>query len=336
MTMIWPTGWLLTAMLVNQTHALGSVPKSYSGVASLPASVPPALLETFELTHTYGDRFWPGYGSNRFGILLVESNRETLICDSRLPEGFERVDDEPLLSCKQSTGPSSWRQSNLLAAMPVFGPPSVIVMGTPETTGRTLNEWKMTILHEHFHQWQADQPHYYKRVEALNLSGGDQTGMWMLNYPFPYAKAPVVRLHRQASFALRKAIGAKSASDLKAATQNYLQARRAFRASVSEKDWRYLEFQLWQEGVARWTEFSIAARSRNAEMRKSAQTQRRKTLDALAQPDLKTEGRVAFYAYGAGEAMLLERIAPNWRKCYLQDMSLGPRFEKKCRQSSLK
>ena len=49
----------------------------------------------------------------------------------------------------------------------------------------------LTVLHEHFHQLQQSQPGYFQGVEALGLSGGDQTGMWMLNYPFPY-KTPAV------------------------------------------------------------------------------------------------------------------------------------------------
>jgi len=318
------------AFLLSQAGISAAAPEFSPNAKLLPEYVPQALLETIELARTRGDRIWKGYGSERFGFLLVEPGQETLLCDPRLPDGFKRVADEPLLRCEQAIGPSSWRQTSFLAAMPVFGPPSLIVMGTPEATGRTMGEWKMTILHEHFHQWQSNQKDYYKRVEAMDLSGGDQTGMWMVNYPFPYSSAAVAALHSKAAFALRKAILAKKGRELTAANILYLQTRRDLQASVSEKDWRYFEFQLWQEGVARWTEIEIASRSRNAEVRASALAARKKTLDDLAAPDLKGDGRVAVYAFGAGEAMLLERVAPNWRQCYLQNLSLGPRFEKQC------
>jgi len=40
-------------------------------------------------------------------------------------------------------------------------------------------------MHEHFHQLQNGQPRYFQAVQDLGLSHGDNTGMWMLNYPFP-------------------------------------------------------------------------------------------------------------------------------------------------------
>jgi hypothetical protein len=48
-------------------------------------------------------------------------------------------------------------------------------------------------MHEHSHQLQNAQAGYSQAVAALGLSHGDQTGMWMLNYPFPYTNAGVVR-----------------------------------------------------------------------------------------------------------------------------------------------
>jgi hypothetical protein len=214
--------------------------------------------------------------------------------------------------------------------MPVFGPPSVSVMGTPATTGRTIGDWKMTILHEHFHQWQSAQPGYYDRVAALDLAGGDETGMWMLNYAFPYADAAVGNAHARASVALKAAIVAQK-KDVAAATKHYLTTRSELQKSLSARDWRYFEFQLWQEGVARWTEFTLGAKSKDESVRAAATLSRQKTLDALATPTLKAEGRVAVYAFGAGEAMLLDRIDPQWRRCYLRDFALGPRFEKRCK-----
>ena len=51
---------------------------------------------------------------------------------------------------------------------------------------KTSTPWVVTMLHEHFHQLQDSQPNVFQDVMALDLAGGDQTGMWMLNYPFPY------------------------------------------------------------------------------------------------------------------------------------------------------
>ena len=41
------------------------------------------------------------------------------------------------------------------------------------------------------------------------------------------------------------------------AVKLYAEARTAFAASVDAQDWKYFDFQLWQEGVARWTEIEL-------------------------------------------------------------------------------
>jgi hypothetical protein len=46
-------------------------------------------------------------------------------------------------------------------------------------------------MHEHFHQLQDSQPGLFQKIDELGLSHGDSSGMWMLNYPFPY-EMPVV------------------------------------------------------------------------------------------------------------------------------------------------
>jgi len=69
---------------------------------------------------------------------------------------------------------------------------STIVVGQAEnTSAKTSSSWVITVLHEHFHQLQDSQPNFYSDVNALNLARGDQTGMWMLNYAFPYERTEV-------------------------------------------------------------------------------------------------------------------------------------------------
>lgn len=286
-----------------------------------------ALKDTIALAAKDGEALWSGYSKVPFGFLLIQEQGETLLCDPRLPDGFVRGADEPLLRCKQAFGPSTWRRPSLLAAMPVFGPPSLIVMGTPDATKRSLGEWKTTILHEHFHQWQSNQPGYYDRVAALNLSDGDQTGMWMLNYAFPYNDNRVGIAYARAADTLRRAIVARNGREFQEAFQHYRAARQDLQLTVTERDWRYFEFQLWQEGVARWTEFTLGALSPQSDVRAAASATREKTLGALSKPNIKADGRLAVYDFGAGEAMLLERVNPNWRQCYGNEFALGPRFD---------
>src|SRR5215469_8935107 len=78
-------------------------------------------------------------------------------------------------------------QPNLQATFPAFGFPPVIVIGKPaSTSSKTSTPWLIVVMHEHFHQLQWAQPDYLKAINDLWLSKGDPTGMWILNYPFPY------------------------------------------------------------------------------------------------------------------------------------------------------
>jgi hypothetical protein len=158
-------------------------------------------------------------------------------------------------------------------------------------------------------------------VRALGLDGGDQTGMWMLQYAFPYADAAVQERFAAAGRALLAAIDRPRDSVRRAA---YLRARSALAASVPAQDWRYAEFQMWQEGVARWTEIEAARSWPDEQMRAAGAALHRSTLAELGAPRLGENRRVALYALGAGEAMLLEACRTNWRERYLDTLSMGP------------
>ena len=295
-----------------------------------PRSVESLLAQTRAFARTGGDLLWPGYGSTPFGLLLVEENHETLYCQAP-PSGFTALPVDPTTGCDVARRPRSRLPMNLLAAMPVFGPPSTIVVGTPATTGRSPQGWTRTLLHEHFHQWQSNLPDYYSRVEALGLSQGDQTGMWMLNYPAPYTDARVVEAHAAASAALAAAIAARGGPHFAEAVRAYLEARDRFKESMAADSWRYVEFQLWQEGVARWTEIVLGKAYPDPAVQTSALALEDETLNQLGTPDLAGSGRVFAYAFGAGEAMVLEACDPHWRERYADDLALGPRWsEARC------
>lgn len=292
--------------------------------ASVPAEVVEGLAEVRRVAR-HGDSLWPGFSAAPFGFLLVEKDGETLICDDRVPGGFTIGGRIGRLGCATATGPSSWRQPSLLAAMPVFGPGEIIVMGTPSTTGQDPGLWRRTILHEHFHQWQGTLPDIYERIDRLGLANSDKTGMWMLNYPFPYERPDVGKAYLAAAHALIAALRSDSAK-LRVKVRNYLVARSAFEASVRDADWRYYDFQLWKEGVARWTELEIARRA-GGNWAARANVDWAKLLSELSQSELARKKRSSVYAFGAAEAALLERVDPDWRGCYRAVLGLSPCWE---------
>lgn len=282
-----------------------------------------SLAQARSFAQVHGEALWPGYGTAPFGFLLVNEKEESLLCRDQVPDGFRPAGTDTATGCKRYTRARSGLPDTLLAAMPMFGPPAVIVMGTPKSTGRTEANWLRTILHEHFHQWQNSLPDYYPRAFALDLTGGDQTGMWMLNYPFPYSRADMIAAQATASHVLADAVAARGTAEFKPKLDAYLAKRAAFRAAVSEKDWRYIDFQLWQEGVARWTEIQLGKAYPDEAVAASAARLEQRTLEELRKPDIAGLGREFVYAYGAAEAMLLAACGPKWRERYPQVLELG-------------
>ena len=106
---------------------------------------------------------------------------------------------------------------------------------------------------------QYSLPGYYPGVNALGLARGDQQGSWMLNYPFPYDKPDVQAQFARMCARLDEAISEKDGARTASALRAYLEAKRALRGLVSADDYKYFSFQLWQEGIARYTEYRIGA-----------------------------------------------------------------------------
>lgn len=271
-----------------------------------------------------GERDWVGYRHAPFELLLLEAEREVLLCRAAMPAGFSADGRDAATGCPRYVRPRGNFPAGLLAAMPIFGPPSTMVVGTPEATGQSLARWRSTILHEHFHQWQSSLPNYYARTAALDLAGADETGMWMLNFAFPYEAPAVSAAYARAAPALLAAVGARGRPDFGRRLRSYLAARRAFAATAGPRNWRYLELQLWQEGVARWAEIRQASRHPDAAVRADAAAHEAQMLERLRTTSLTKQKREIAYPLGMAEAMLLEACSPRWRLRYPDMLALGP------------
>lgn len=266
----------------------------------------------------------PGWHEAPFATLLVAGDREVLVRHPRPPDGFAlAVPFDSLLG-----GPVYARARQLrpdfLATFPVGGVPTVVV-GTPEQTGLGPTGWVLTLLHEHVHQVQMAQPGYFDAVAALDLARGDTTGMWMLTYPFPYDAPAVGERFDAYRTALADALAAPTAASLAAVRD----ARGALRDGLCAADARYLAFQLWQEGVARYVEIRAAEAAAEAggvppaagaaPYAVAAADRRRQVVDELRGLDLAAAGRAAVYPVGAAEALLLDAARPGWRDRYLAE-----------------
>jgi hypothetical protein len=215
------------------------------------------LREAFRLGDQLEDEVWPGWHKTPFAILLVTSDYEFLIRHPNPSNDFTPLGNDPMLG-----GDVYYRKRQfspgLQATFPAVNGVNTIVIGQAELTfDKTSTRWVATVMHERFHQFVYSQPAYFAGVDALGLDHGDTTGMWMLNYPFPYDSPDVQEKFTAMIHALSDALAA-SGVDLDAKTQIFRRAQQQFRESVPVEAERYFAFQLWQEGVARYTELRIA------------------------------------------------------------------------------
>jgi hypothetical protein len=290
------------------------------------------LAESFRIGDQLGNRIWSNWDRAPFSVLLVTAENEFLIRHPKPSADFVLLNYDPVLR-SQIYYRKRTQSPNLLATFPVAGIPTVVIGQAENTAAKTSTPWVITMLHEHFHQLQYSQPHYYADVNALGLSRGDQTGMWMLNYPFPYDWMEMEEHFSLLTLLLADALEAKTKSDFASKLSAYLERRHELEQTLSPDDYSYFSFQLWQEGIARYTEFQIAQLAAGSyrptkafrgladyqTFGSVATTTKQRILSDLRTSQLAQYKRVIFYAMGAGEGLLLDRNNPHWRQRYFAD-----------------
>jgi hypothetical protein len=289
------------------------------------------IKEAITISNRFGEAIWKGINETPFVVLLVTDNVEFLINHPYPSADFKISEDDRILNAKILYRKRQYSKS-FLATFPAVNGVNCIVVGTPENTGKNSTDWIITLLHEHFHQYQYTQKDYYSSVSSLDLSGGDETGMWQLNYPFPYDSLPVSKQYENYTRALAAAVSAIG-------TQNFIETFRKFSAErrkliqlLTLSDYRYISFQLWQEGIARYTEYKFLHLLKDYEPSKEVSA----LPDFISYKDFTTgfleshlasvtalkldkEKRVCFYDIGMAEGILLDELNPLWRSQYLSN-----------------
>lgn len=286
------------------------------------------------------ERVWKGWSKAPFAVLLVTPEHEFLVRHPQPSKEFVSIGYDPLLKSEVYFRKRVFQQS-LLATFPAVGGVSTIVIGEPENTeAKTSTRWVVTLFHEHFHQMQDSEPDFYKEAHALGLARGDETGMWMLNFPFPYEKMEVKEQFSNLSRALANALRSINRKDFNAKLSIYLAARKRFAELLAPDDYKYFSFQLWKEGVARYTEYRIAkeAAARYKPSKEFAALKdftpfaddARQLLDRMTNDldkmSLDKWQRTALYPFGAAEAMLLDRANPKWQSRYFTEKFFPDKF----------
>jgi len=296
------------------------------------------IAEGRRIAEELSDKLWKDWSSAPFAILLVTKEKEFLVYHSRSSTDFTSIGYDSLLQSDVYVRDRIY-EPDLLATFPAVGGVATIVIGQPKNTEASHSaRWVITLLHEHFHQWQMSQPDYYPSVDSLGLSEGSDSGMWMLDYPFPYENKEVGKAFRELCHQLRDTVSGEGLSQSQ--LKSYLDARAKLRDVLSEDDYSYFSFQVWQEGIARYTEYMMASKASVAHRPSKdfldlpdvvsfdevAAEIRELVMNELLTISLKESKRRTFYFIGAAEGLLLDRVNPVWRDRYMEERFVVERF----------
>lgn len=276
------------------------------------------IADAQAIVRNEGDILWAGLSQAPLPTLLIGPERETLFCG--LPSlGFSAIGFDPITRCTMQV-----RARELpvdLAAAMDLGNVSVIHMGLPDALEATQADWIVTFLHETFHQYQSTLPGYFSAVDVVRARLGKTGEQWVLEYPFPYADPKVKAAFAAMTQSSGQFLSAENDAQANAAIRSYVEARNRARVAMSPDDWLYYEFQVGQEGVARWTElrFATAAGDTRPEIAiigKERTSGLAVSLSAINSQGLNMWKRSTFYVLGAIEASMLERVRPQWQREY--------------------
>ena len=299
------------------------------------------IKEAMTISTQFGDKLFKGYSTVPLAIVLITDSTEFLINHPNPSSDFKLLGQDYILKTNIYYRKTQFNP-HFLATFPAVNGLSCIVVGTSENTNKNSTEWVITLLHEHFHQYQNSYPTYFKSVNDLDLSGGDQTGMWMLNYPFPYDSLPIKYQYELFAKALYKTITNINSKEYKSNLTQYIIERKKFKDLLTAADYRYFSFQIWQEGLARHIEYNFLELLQNYNPSKEMlalpdfisfpelkSKMYHKETENLLENKLNETQRVCFYSIGFAEGILLDKLNKSWRKKYLTDKFYIEHYSKK-------
>lgn len=287
------------------------------------------IKEAIEISKAYGDAIWRGFNSAPFTVVLVTDKYEYLINHPNPTKDFKLLGKDKILNTEVYVRKKQFNK-RFLATFPAVNGVNCIVIGTPENTGLNSTEWIITLLHERFHQYQYNSPNYHKDALALGISKGDTTGMWQLNYPFPYEDISVNKCYNKYTEYLIKTVEARNNKNWKKVYKQYIDKRKEFKDSLKEDDYKYISFQWYQEGIARYTEYAFLRLLQDSEPSKEVLNLKdfvayeeylkefyTRHLENVKKMKLSKEKRITVYDIGFAEALVIEHVNKDWKDKYL-------------------
>lgn len=171
------------------------------------------------------------------------------------------IEDGQLTVFEPGADGQSWAQAaqapvkppmpvGIRAAMPLgFWGNRMACVVTPEIFA--VPEGYAVILHEfvHCYEWETVEGKLKQGLTINQEAMARRDFMWELEYPFPYGNAEVKRVYGLWLAALEKGLTKKAGH-----------WRSVLRKGLNSRDWEYMTWQEWKEGLARYLENLVRGR----------------------------------------------------------------------------
>jgi hypothetical protein len=154
----------------------------------------------------------------------------------------------------------------------------------------------------------------------------------MLNYPSPYDSTVIINQYQKFTTALTEAVNTIVKKGFKKSLTIYMKEKQVFKKLLKPEDYRYFSFQLWNEGLATYTEykfleilssykFSAAIRAVKNLMPLPQYKKEffKAQMLSLKELQIQQDKRICFYPIGFAEGLLLDISNKGWRNKYFTD-----------------
>lgn len=291
-----------------------------------------SLIKTADyIINQYGDSIWENISRIPLRILLITDSLEYLINHNTPDKSFELYKYDSSLKTdiyvRQRKFPPFLR-----ATFPAVNGIDCIVVGDCKNTHKSEEDWIIMLLHEHFHLYQGANPEYNENVSLLAQKIANKSDNWMLDYDFPYYDTTLNKLFKDYSSSIYETFINLDRNELNPELEGWRAKQAKIQNKMKSNDYNYFQFQLWQEGIATYTEFKyLDILNRNSSNLKidhnlnfalKADNILKAYSSTLLKNDLKKQERNLFYALGLYIGIIKDHTNPEWKTDYFKALNV--------------
>lgn len=221
---------------------------------------------------------------------------------------------------------------SLRATFPAVNGVDCIVAGDPENTNKSAEDWIIMLLHEHFHLYQGSNPQYKENISVLAKKIANNSENWMLDYDFPYTDTTTNKLFKKYLSSIYDTYCCLHKGNINREVDRVATIQDEVQRYLTPDDYSYFQFQIWQEGIATYTEYKyLYALDHVSKYFKDnfaldftlkSEDLLKAYTNGLLKNDLQKDKRNLFYSIGLLKGIIEDKTNPDWKAHYFRVLTV--------------